>query len=225
MRNHNLATLPEKSIIEAVKSSENLNNTLLLEGLMKTDAIYGPMALDLIRQGKPETRSFVTFLARQVVPSNFLEIGVRRGWSTAAVALASPDCQMYAFDEWHENYGGTPNPGPQFVQSELQKLGYTKPIVFISGDSHKTLPSFFRGNKETFDMILVDGDHTVEGARQDLMDTMPHINVGGVMIFDDIVDGEGLQEVWDDMRKDFPNFRYLSYRDSKPGVAFAIRLR
>ncbi|NJO18681.1 MAG: class I SAM-dependent methyltransferase [Thioploca sp.] len=167
------------------------------------------MALKLIKAGKPETRSFMTFLARQVVPSTFLEVGVRRGWSTAAVAMASPDCQIYAFDEWHENYGGSANPGPQFVQSELSKLGYNKPIIFISGDSHKTLPKFFQENDEKFDMVLIDGDHSVDGARQDLMDIMPHINVGGVMVFDDIVDCEGLQDVWDGLIKEFPNFRYF----------------
>ena len=224
MRVHNLSSIPESQIFEAIKSPENIKNTLLLEDMIKTDSHYGPMALDLIKDGKPETRAFVTFLARQIVPSTFLEIGVRRGWSTAAVAIASPDCQIYAFDEWHENYGGSPNPGPQFVQNELEKFGYTKPIVFINGNSHKTLPSFFRGNNETFDMILVDGDHSVDGARQDLMDTMPHINVGGAMVFDDTVDCEGLQEVWDGLVKAFPNFRYFSYRDNKPGVAFAIRV-
>lgn len=224
MKTHTLSTISEQELFDAIKSSENVQNTLLLENMISTDTVYGGMALNLIKAGKPETRSFVTFLARQIVPSTFLEVGVRRGWSTAAVALASPDCQIYAFDEWHENYGGAPNPGPMFVQSELGKLGYDKPIIFISGDSHKTLPKFFKENDEKFDMILIDGDHTVEGATQDLMDTMPHINVGGVMVFDDIVDCAGLQEVWDGLIKSFPNFRYFSFRDNKPGVACAVRI-
>lgn len=224
MKRHNLSTMSEQELFEAIKSSENVQNTLLLENMISTDTFYGPMTLELIKAGKPETRSFVTFLARQIVPLTFLEVGVRRGWSTAAVAMASPDCQIYAFDEWHENYGGAPNPGPQFVQSELSKLGYNKPIVFISGDSHKTLPKFFKENDETFDMILIDGDHSVEGAWQDLMDTMPHINVGGVMVFDDIIDCDGLQDVWNNLVNHFPNFKYFSYRGNKPGVACAVRI-
>ena len=224
MKRHILSTISEQELFEAIKSSENVQNTLLLEEMISTDTVYGPMALKLIKAGKPETRSFMTFLARQVVPSTFLEVGVRRGWSTAAVAMASPDCQIYAFDEWHENYGGSANPGPQFVQSELSKVGYNKPIIFINGDSHKTLPNFFKENDEKFDMVLIDGDHSVDGARQDLMDTMPHINVGGVMVFDDIVDCEGLQDVWDGLIKEFPNFRYFSFRENKPGVACAVRI-
>lgn len=224
MKAHTLSTMSERELFEAIKSSENIQNTLLLEDMISTDAVYGPMTLQLIKAGKPETRSFITFLARQIVPLTFLEVGVRRGWSTAAVAIASPDCQIYAFDEWHENYGGSPNPGPQFVQSELSKFGYSKPIVFISGDSHKTLPKFFKENNEKFDMILIDGDHSVDGARQDLMDTMLHINVGGAMVFDDIIDCDGLQDVWNSLVNHFPNFKYFSYRDNKPGVACAVRI-
>jgi hypothetical protein len=56
------------------------------------------------------------------------------------------------------------------------------------------------------------------------MDTMAHISVGGAMVFDDIVDCAGLQEVWDNLIISFPNFRYVSYRGNKPGVAFAIRI-
>lgn len=224
MKVHNLSVLPDASILEAVKSADNIKNTLLLEEMIKTDHMYGPRTLDLIKSTNPETRTFMTFLARQVVPGSFLEVGVRRGWSTAAVVLASPECEVYAFDEWHENYGGAANPGPDFVTSELAKFGYKKPITFVSGDSHKTLPEFFAQNPtKMFDMILVDGDHSVEGATQDLLDTMPHINVGGVMVFDDIVDCEGLQGVWDGLKNTYPNFRYFSYRGNKPGVAFAVR--
>lgn len=224
MKVHNLSVLTDSQILDAVKSSDNIKNTLLLEDMIKTDPVYGARTIELIKSGNPETRAFMTFLARQIVPASFLEVGVRRGWSTAAVVLASPQCEICAFDEWHENYGGAANPGPEFVTSELAKFGYSKPITFVSGDSHKTLPAFFSDNpNKMFDMILVDGDHSVDGAMQDLRDTMPHINVGGVMVFDDIVDCEGLQEVWDSLKNTYPNFRYFSYRNSKPGVAFAVR--
>ncbi len=225
MKANNLSVLTENQLFDAIKSDENINNTLLLEDMIKADPVYGSMVLGLIKAKKPETRAFVTYLARQIIPSSFLEVGVRRGWSTAAVALASPECKIYAFDEWHENYGGSPNPGPQFVQSELAKFGYTKPIHFISGDSHKTLRQFFTDNpSRTVDMVLIDGDHSVDGANQDLRDTMPFINVGGVMVFDDIIDCAGLQDVWDNLANTFPNFRYFSFRENKPGVAFAVRM-
>jgi len=225
MKKHSLLSLTDEQLITMIKSSENISNTNKLHDMISTDPVYGQMVIDLLNRQEPETRAFVTFLANQIVPSTFLEVGVRRGWSTAAVVIASPECEIYAFDEWHMNYGGAPNPGPDFVTEELRKFGYSKPINFISGDSHVTLREFFSKNPDKMvDMILIDGDHSVDGAAQDLMDTMGHVSIGGVMVFDDIVDCMGLQEVWDSLSKSFPNFRYVSYRENKPGVAFAIRI-
>lgn len=224
MKQHNLSSLSDEQLFAMVKSEENMNATKQLSSMLSTDPIFGPMVLDLLNKSQPETRAFVTFLARQIVPATFLEVGVRRGWSTAAVAIASPDCQIYAFDEWHVNYAGVPNPGPQFVQDELSKFGYNKTINFISGNSHVTLRDFFGKNPDKMmDMILIDGDHSVEGATQDLMDTMPHVTVGGAVVFDDIIDCAGLQDVWNNLFNHFPNFKYFSYRGNKPGVACAIR--
>lgn len=224
MKEHNLASMTDEQLFTMIKSDENINATKQLSDMLSTDPIFGPMVIDLLNNRRPETRAFVTFFARQIIPSSFLEVGVRRGWSTAAVVLASPECEVYAFDEWHVNYANVPNPGPTFVTEELRKFGYNKPIHFVSGNSHETLRAFFNQNPDkTMDMVLVDGDHSVEGARQDLMDTMPHISVGGVMIFDDIVDCTGLHDVWNNLADTFPNFKYFSYRGNKPGVACAVR--
>jgi len=37
-----------------------------------------------------------------------------------------------------------------------------------------------------FDLITVDGDHSEEGAFDDLLNVIPHLNVGGILVFDDI---------------------------------------
>ncbi|TAK53262.1 MAG: hypothetical protein EPO22_15915, partial [Dehalococcoidia bacterium] len=39
-------------------------------------------------------------------PKSYLEIGVRRGRSSAVVGALAPDCAMYAFDVWLRDYGG-----------------------------------------------------------------------------------------------------------------------
>lgn len=122
-----------------------------------------------------------------IKPNNYLEIGVRRGRSLAAVVVHSPDVNIYAFDMWMDNYGKNPNPGPEFVQREMKKFSYSKHIKFINGNSHETLPKFFQENPNIeFDLITVDGDHSYEGALQDLRDVLPHLTIGGVIVFDDI---------------------------------------
>lgn len=224
MKEHNLLSMSEQQIFDLVKSPENIEATKNLKPLFESDPIYGKMAVDWLNISQPESRAFITFLARTLVPSTYLEVGVRRGWSTAAVALASPNCDIYAFDEWHVNYASVPNPGPSFVQDEMKKVGYTKPIIFVSGDSHATLRQFFSTHPDKMlEMILIDGDHSTAGALQDLEDTMPHVAVGGIMIFDDILDIPELNEVWKGLKNKFPNFKYYSFLQTKPGVGFAIR--
>ncbi|HLM02429.1 MAG TPA: class I SAM-dependent methyltransferase, partial [Pyrinomonadaceae bacterium] len=196
------------------------------------------------------------WLARELQPKNYLEVGVRRGFSMAVAASRSPETEIYGFDLWLPDYAGVANPGSRFVQSELRKLGYKKKIHFISGDSHQMLPAFFSGGKTgtwknrlktfraaknrpaEFDLIVIDGDHSLLGAYQDLADTMPHCAVGGAVVFDDILP-EALQRekdepdphgwgdllgVWHAVEKQFPNFRYFEFLSDMPGVGVAVRL-
>jgi predicted O-methyltransferase YrrM len=224
MRENNLLSMTEEQICAQIKSHENLVATKQLAGIFESDTIFGPEVMGLLEAGKPETRAVVTYFARLLVPASFLEVGTRRGWSTCAVGLASPECDIYCFDGWHVDYAGVPNPGPDFVQGELAKFGVSKPINFVNGDSHETLRAFFTENPDKMmEMNLIDGDHSELGALQDLRDTMSHVAVGGVMLFDDIVDIPPLNAIWQHLRNEFPNFKYYAFTENRPGVGFAIR--
>ena len=134
-------------------------------------------------------------------------------------------------------------------------------VHFISGNSHRTLPAFF-GSKRTgiwdrlrlsqrvanrqtdFELVTIDGDHSLTGAYQDLLDAMPHIAVGGVIVFDDIApdysklcpkvvkaergkDPHGwgdLLGVWRAVQERFSNFRFFEYTRNPPGVGIGVRL-
>ena len=60
-------------------------------------------------------------------------------------------------------------------------------------------------------MITVDGDHTNLGAAQDLADVIPHVAIGGALIFDDVCHPKllGLAEVW--QRTVVDNRRFSSW--------------
>lgn len=211
------AQVAEKQNFEFVKSTINK---------METDLVIGPRLMDFLNKEMLETRLFVAWAAKKVKPKRYLEIGTRRGWSLAMVAASNIDCELYCFDTWDVNYSNSPNPGPTFVTGEMSKLGYTKPINFINGNSHETLPKFFNEHVGLeFDLILVDGDHTVDGALADLKDTMPHVAKGGMLVFDDIVECERLDEVFFHMKNLFPNFEYHAYMKNNPGVGIAIRVQ
>lgn len=159
-------------------------------------------------------------------PINYLEIGVRRGRSVCAVASRAPACNLYMFDLWIENYAGMANPGVDLVNSELDKVGHVGQRKFHNGNSHQTLKQFFHANPDmAFDMITVDGDHSYLGAAEDLTDVLPHLKIGGAIVFDDICHPKHLylRKVWDKLVVEDPRFSTWSCQDVGYGVSFALR--
>lgn len=159
-------------------------------------------------------------------PQRYLEIGVRRGRSMAMVVAGNPGCSVVGFDIWQENYAGIENPGPAFVREELARLGHTGPLELVDGSSHETVPAYFAGHPDAFfDLITVDGDHTLNGAAQDLRDVIAHLSVGGVLVFDDTAHPAhpGLADVWNEVIVKDGRFSAWAYDDVGYGVAVAIR--
>ena len=86
--------------------------------------------------------------SRMLQPKAYLEIGVRRGRSAAAVGAMAPDCAIYGFDLWLSDYGGLDNPGPDFVRGEIAAAGHHGTVTFVSGDSGVTVPKFLDEHRE-----------------------------------------------------------------------------
>jgi acetyltransferase-like isoleucine patch superfamily enzyme/predicted O-methyltransferase YrrM len=167
-------------------------------------------------------------LSDLIRPHDYLEIGVRRGRSACAVASRAPECRMDLFDMWVNNYAGMSNPGPVLVAAELAKVGHKPGLTrFIDGDSHQTLPAHFAAHPDAaYDLITVDGDHSLDGAAQDLFDVLPRLRIGGAVVFDDIAHPAHpeLWMLWQRMVVEDPRFSSFSYREAGYGVGFAIRM-
>lgn len=157
---------------------------------------------------------------------SYLEIGVRRGRSMSIVASQIPNCSITGFDLWIPNYCGVDNPGQEFVKGELNKVGFKGSVEFVAGDSKKTVPEYFKQNPNAYyDLITVDGDHSIGGAVTDLNNILPHLKIGGVVVFDDICSHEHpyLAKVWNRVVADKKNFAAYSFTELGLGIGFAIR--
>jgi predicted O-methyltransferase YrrM len=158
----------------------------------------------------------------------YLEIGVRRGRSMAMVCSARPRVNIVGFDIWKKNYAGMDNPGPEFVISQMKQFGHTGKLDLISGNSHLTLKEYFSKNTSSyFDIITVDGDHSENGAIEDIEDVISRVRVGGAIVFDDIAHPQHpyLRRVWEKHVKTRPEFTTHEYDELGYGVAFGIRMK
>ena len=77
--------------------------------------------------------------------------------------------------------------------------------LFLDGDSKQLIPTL----TGSFDLVLVDGDHSIEGARADLQNAWPLVRPGGILVMDDICHpeypwlGDVLAEFLDDVSKEW----------------------
>lgn len=218
-----------------------------------------------------EIRSALRCLSRVISPRTYLEIGTRRGWSLVQVLRETPTCAAVSCDMWVTDYADAPNPGPAFVRDELARVcDGASEITFVSGNSHDVLPVLFGtarpdtdvpdtldaariagGISDRFDLVTVDGDHSALGAWWDLCDVLPRVAVGGVVVFDDLLDWSdellgsvptsrypvlhqrpalphSLLEVWRHAEATFTDFHFvtaLDFPEGAPPVGFAMRMR
>lgn len=116
-------------------------------------------------------------------PESYLEVGCADGGSLVEALGRFPSLVRVAVaDTWGQEYGGTGRGGHQHIERSLTNLFPQVRIDFYDGSSHDTLPQIV----DRFDLILVDGDHSATGARQDLDDCWKLLSTGGTLLFDDV---------------------------------------
>jgi hypothetical protein len=103
----------------------------------------------------------------QLQPQLAIEIGTAEGGSLARVAAHSAEVHSFDLVE------------PRPAASELSN------VTFHTGDSHKLLPELLASLAEAnrnVDFVLVDGDHSAEGVRQDVEDLLASPAIGRTII-------------------------------------------
>jgi hypothetical protein len=107
----------------------------------------------------------------------YCEVGMNGGHSAASVLLANEDTVVHSFDLMSYAYSGP--------AAALLRLRFGSRFVVHPGNSRNTVPRWRRSTAARCDLILVDGDHSFHGAREDLL-SMQHCAANrSVVIVDD----------------------------------------
>jgi predicted O-methyltransferase YrrM len=165
-------------------------------------------------------------LAKKFSFDHVMEIGCRTGISICQLLSALKDNgrempkTIDLFDVFNDGFIS-----PMLVKINVNHIagGICENIRFHIGDSKKTVPEFKPDYK--LDWILVDGDHSREGAMADLINVEPLIAPGGIICFDDVSPNIGecnLIGVWNDFKKGREDKYY--WLESMVGKGFALAI-
>lgn len=116
------------------------------------------------------------------------EVGSYAGLSAITMAAANPGVRVLAHDTW------TGNPGWRVEEtatksefaSNVERLGFADVIRGVEGDSVESARLYPPGK---FQMIFIDGDHSLDGVRRDLQAWWHLLSPGGVFAGHDCVAG------------------------------------
>lgn len=125
---------------------------------------------------------------RTHVVRDYLEIGTRDGDSLRVVLEenAGTLSSVWVADLWGSDYGGTGRGNHAHIDQLLDDFNFDGRRVFLDGNSRDTVPALMPERANSFDLVLVDGDHSLEGARADLDNVWPLVRPGGAVLFHDI---------------------------------------
>lgn len=151
-------------------------------------------------------------LVQKRKPKRILEIGTAHGGTLYLLArAAAPDALLLSIDLPNGPFGrGYPNWKLALFRSFAGK-GQT--IRFLRDNSHhKTAPAWVERalGAEKLDFLLIDGDHTYQGVKQDWEMYSPLVQTGAMVVFHDIVPGTekrvgGVPRFWQELKLKYPH--------------------
>ena len=170
-------------------------------------------------QVKQEILELLNIL-KEMSPKRVLEIGTAKGGTLFLLSrVAAPDPKIISVDIPEGPFGGG---YPEWRMPLYKSFARDcQKIHLIRADSHsydtvQRVEKILAGSK--IDFILIDGDHTYEGVKEDFETYSQFVKKNGIVAFHDIVENP-FDEVWQDHRfwkeikQDFRHREIISERN------------
>ena len=122
-----------------------------------------------------ETVAYFRFLMETIQPKNILEIGTAIGFSALLMAQHAPETKITTIDRNPEMIG--------FAKENFAKFDNRQQITLLEGDAVDVLSTL----TETYDFVFMDSAKSKYIVF--LPEILKHLEVGGVVVLDDIFQG------------------------------------
>ena len=131
-----------------------------------------------IQQVQEQIEKIRDFIVETYRPQSILEIGFNAGHSAEVFLYHSESIHITSVDIGEHPYVAC---GKKYLNET-----YPERHILILGDSKTVLPNLHAFQPEkTFDMIFIDGDHSLEGAFADLSNCSVFSHADTIVIMDD----------------------------------------
>ncbi len=134
----------------------------------------------------PRYGRWIYAFARTLQPEDVVEVGTFAGGTAVAWARAFSESgrgNLHCIDNDSYSQGTYPTT----TTANLRRTGLSeKRFTLHSGDSKKLIPQMARHMKGKVDAYLVDGDHTYQGALDDIAQGLPMLKPGGYLLVHDV---------------------------------------
>lgn len=133
-------------------------------------------------------------LVAEIEPKNILEIGAWKGYSAEVWIKAFNPISLVTLEKDKREIQAYHNPAYNF---------------WYEADSHnKALQRDVENYLPTVDFLFIDGDHSLEGVKQDFEMYSPFVRKGGIIAFHDaLYHHDGTEEVdifWNEIKTKYP---------------------
>ncbi|MCI4668602.1 MAG: class I SAM-dependent methyltransferase [Bacteroidia bacterium] len=129
---------------------------------------------------------FLHRLMRFCQPKRALELGTQLGISTIYQKFGWPSVGL-------ETIEGIPELAEQ---AQMNFLSLELDIPIHLGNFEEVLAKILKQDRQGYDYILIDGNHTYEATINYFELLLPQMNESGVIVFDDIYWSEGMKKAW-----------------------------
>ncbi len=162
-------------------------------------------------------------------PFQVCEVGFNMGHSSLFWLLQSPTVSVRAFDIGMHDYA---HRASSYLSSRFGALRLSSGVIF--GDSRETLPlhqlAVRRGELPPCDLVFIDGGHSFEVAKSDILNFRGAVSDDHILIVDDI-DGDEVERAWnwalsdgiiEEIGEIFEDNFYVDARNSRSSLVYGV---
>ena len=162
----------------------------------------------------PNYYPWLNNIAKNFHPKNILEIGVRLGYSAIAFTHGTT-AETYTGIDFEENYGS--------LEKAVANINFSKDHPFEVITYNRNTQELALNFLSKYDFIHIDGDHSKQGALNDILNFWSVLEVGGHMLIDDSIYAPpvfGNRDVYEAIQEAIkklgtptpPNYNIMTYR-------------